>query len=419
MKNPKSNFVTDARHVWQKRQVMHIIITIGVIAILLFIAFFLYMTLVKEEIDDKFSEDNVTETSTSGESDSSDPSGSTETAPSESESGPTEPVETSGTSGTDVSDPSTDPSSDPTSDPTTGQNLLPQEWDEGEDVILPQRYPLQTVSHSERDQAYSLLKQSVKDYIAAHPDSRIGFYYINLRSNEAFGFNETSPFVVGSAINMPFTMLLFDRVAQGTISLQRVYEYRSGDWPANFSSVIKDGAEGQQYTMRELIHYAVSDGDGIAMDMIFPSIGEENAVIREMSQISGYVDFGATQTYMDAFGQWQTGDHRSSAYDMATYAEALYLRYLSHPDDYQYLINDLGRCSSTWGIGSYFPDDAVILHRTGSNTNYSAECDVAIICSDEPVVVVVTCEAPSTEAGREHEAALGALVYNFLHFCHS
>ena len=71
------------------------------------------------------------------------------------------------------------------------------------------------------------------------------------------------------------------------------------------------------------------------------------------------------------------------------------------------------------GIGKYFPGDTVILSRSGSNTEFFSESDVSIILSYEPVVVCVTVEAETPEMAKEIQAALGAMVYNFISYCHT
>ena len=97
----------------------------------------------------------------------------------------------------------------------------------------------------------------------------------------------------------------------------------------------------------------------------------------------------------------------------------IYWDYMSYPSDYQGLIDSLARCNSNWGLASRFPSDTLILHRTGSNSEFHSESDVAISLSCEPVVLSVTVEAETPDAAKEIQAALGALVYNFISDCHS
>ncbi|MBR5975046.1 MAG: serine hydrolase [Clostridiales bacterium] len=453
MKNPKSNYIGEARRIRRTRMIIRGIIAGVIVLVVAFALFFAYILNLKDDIDTEFSASSDTtgmfsssgNTATSAEDSSS---GSDEPRPGESSDTDvtTRPEDTTETGTADTSDP--DATSDPEGgegsettdevlpidtnhteeDPdatgddaaaTTTVNLLPDEWEEKEPVLFPQKYPLQTVTHAERDQAYANLKHAVKNFIAENTDARIGFYYINLNTNEAFGYNESSPFVVGSSIYLPLTMMFYDNVRAGITSTEIVVAFSPAYVDENTRTSLAEMPEGKQFYLDQLAYLALSDGDSVAMNMLLDNMGDMDKIWENLRQMTSCIDFTAVQNYVDFQGIQQSGEHRSSAYDLASYAQKLYWRYISWPSDYQEIVDALGASDHSSGIGKYFPDDTVILSRSGSNAELSSESDVSIVLSDEPVVICVTVEAATPEAAKEIQAALGALVYNFISYCHT
>ncbi|MBO7564174.1 MAG: serine hydrolase [Clostridiales bacterium] len=441
MKNPKSNYIGEARRIKRNRMIIRSVIAGIVILVIGFALFFSHILNLKKDIDSEFPSSEEGSASTqfhttpTDETDlSSDPeatkdTGATSGDPSgdTSATGNTEATEDPGeTKDTEGSLPETNETGDgeddptePESTPTTTVSLLPDEWPETEPVLFPQKYPLQTVTHAERDQSYANMKQAVKKYIEEHKEARIGFYYINLSTAEAFGYNEASPFVVGSSIYLPISTMLYDDVKNGRRSLKVVSTFNSSYLQEGTSSSMKDVPNGKQFYVSQLIYKAVHEGDSAAMAMILDYMGGADDVLSRLSQTTFSVDFTSVQNYVDYKGRQQSGIHRSSPYDLANYAEELYWSYMSYPGDYQGLINALYDPDHLSGIGKNFPADTLVLHRAGSNTEFHSESDVAIILSSEPVVVCVTAEAATPAEAEEIQAALGALVYNFISYCHA
>ncbi len=442
MKNPKSNYIGEARRIKRKRLIIRAIIAGSVILVVFFAIFFTYILNLKKDIDSEFpgSDSSVETRPSTGELTvpSEDPSGSEtseatpETTPSETTTAP-ESSENTGAedttaSGDDPSSGSSDPS-DPNASSETTANLLPDDWSDKEQVLFPQKYPLQTVTHTERDQAYSSLKHAVKKYIEDNSDARIGFYYINLNTNEAFGYNEAQPFVVGSSVYLPLTMLIYDDVRAGTKSMDIAVTFSKSDIPEKTNTKLGDAPDGKQFYLWQLAYLALSDGDSSAMNMLLKhtdSLKEateagpnEDDILVRMTRMSSSIDYTAVQNYHDYAGIQQSGKHRSSPYDLATFAKLLYWRYMSYPDVYQNMIDALGSTDRNCGVTRQIPSSATVLHRPGSNKDFHSESDVAIILGPEPVAVCVTVEAETPEKTQEIQAALGALVYNFINYCHA
>ena len=435
MKNPKSNYIIDAVRIRRKRRIIRGVVACAAVILVSFVIFFIYILNLKEDIDESFDDEPVVTPSaysfaSTEETDTSDSSGSDTSSGTVPSDDPTTEAQTSASdenesqmsSGEDTMEDSTSDTlaPDDTNETTeTTPNLQPDETMHHEPVLFPQKYPLQTVTHAERDQAYASLKQSVKKYIADHDTARIGFHYINLSTSESFGYNDVAPFVVGSCIHVPLAKMFCDDIKDRRATIDRLFTYSKQESDSEILSKVAASPEGKQFYAYQLLDYSLKYGDGVAMNMLIESMGGMEGVLSRLKTETKGVDFSALQRYEDYKKIPQAGAHRSSAYDLANYAEALYWSYISYPESYQPIIDSMAGCDSNWGVGNQFPSGTTILHRTGSNTTFHSECDVAIILSTEPVVVSVTVEAETPEECKEIQSALGVLVYNFLSYCHT
>lgn len=437
MKNPKSNYIADARRIRRNRLIIRGII-IGVVTLVVgFSLFFAYILNLKKDIDSEFSGSDSTptripsssETAASGDESSemttTPPSDETsETTPEDTSEETSETGETSETEETAIETNNTEDvtPTDEDGNPipeTTTISLLPDEPEERDPVLFPEKYPLQTVTHAQRDQSYANLKHAVKKYLEEKTDARIGFYYINLKSSEAFGYNESAPFVVGSSIYLPLATMYYDDVRAGTQSPITVVPFHPSYVEEGTFSNLTEMPDEKQFYMGQLVYLALRDGDGVAMNMVLDHMGGADNVISRLTAMTTCIDYASVQNYVDYQGVQQSGEHRSSAFDLASYAESLYWKYMSYPQDYQDLINALGDSAPHTGVGKGFPSDTLILHRGGKNLDFCSASDVAIILSDEPVIIAVTVEAATPEETQEIQSALGALVYNFISYCHA
>jgi beta-lactamase class A len=405
MKNPKSLYVSSVRKVMKVRQIRNIVVLFLAILIALATLLIIYVSIMKKNIDEAF------------------PSGSNESIVSE--SGSVVP-ETSGSSSipTETTVSSTPPDETTVNTETTlpgeteTESLLPVDSPPEVDVFINKSTLLQTVTHEQRDIAYGKLKQGVKQYIADAAGTRIGFYYINLKNNEEFGRNDLTPYVVGSSINLPINLILYDTVRNQSLSFREVMEYREDD-KTDGAGTIKDKAYGSQFYIRELSRLSITGGDNVATAMLLRRLGGIEVVSEEFRMISGIIDFVKVHKYTDYSGTVLSGAYRSGVQDLARYAEALYYRYMIYPEDYQLLMNDLAQTESDWGVADQFPEGTQVFHKTGSNNTYHSETDVAIIICEEPIIICVSVEAGTPAEARKIQAALGKLVQEYISSCYT
>ncbi len=412
MKNPVTFSIHSARSVQRKRQIRNIILLVALLVLFLGGFLILRVSVMKKEISEKFPSESGTTSQAAGDT----LAASSETIPTDS-SVPTTiastETSTTDTSSTDATD------STATSDPTATEPIStdPVAFPAEENVYIPDSEALQTITHQVRDSAYDDLQDAVANLIASHPEARIGFSYVNLINSEAFGINDCAPFVVGGAVNLPINLILYNHVYAQTITLDQYFAVEETDILSG-SGTLSTASIGTNHYLRELSNLSLVSNDNTANSMILRSLGGIDTVYDELRSISSVIDYRVSVTYTDyASLQW-SGMNRMSTEDLAEYAESFYSDYMMYPNVYQSMFNDLSHTDRTIGVGSGLPSDVLVCHKSGANTKYGSNSDVAIIFCEEPFIVSVSVECADDAAGKAIEQQLGTLVYDYIHSCY-
>ncbi|MBR1796428.1 MAG: serine hydrolase [Clostridiales bacterium] len=302
-----------------------------------------------------------------------------------------------------------------TIDPT---DLSAEEFVEQEPFYFRTSYPLQTISHERRDVLLDSLKQNVQDYIANNPNERICFRYVNLDNGETMGLNDLDPIVPAGAFALPIEMTYWHRVSMGFGSPNYVQTYDGSYVPGNSSNIVSTYPVGKMFYLRTLANLAVTTNDDYALSVILDRCNGIGTVWNYVSGISGYTNFTAPAAYTDYAGVLMNGEGRTSCYDMAAYAGALYFGYIREPQIYQPLINDLYYSSIRSPFATSFGEDTPILHVSGRNETFHAYTDIAIIDASEPIVLIVYSECASYDRAATIQADISGFVARYLQACH-
>ena len=306
-------------------------------------------------------------------------------------------------------------------EPTESQNNAPDAFQESpENFYFRTSYPLQTVSHEQRDIMLDTLKQDIQDYINASEGERICFRYISLDSGEELGLNELEPIVPAGSYALPVLSVMWDRVANNRLALTGTALY-SGEANVGDCSFIADSyAAGKQFYTRTLAFLAAAKGDNLALNFIIEKLGGMERVVTFVDNISSYISFNTQVIYTDYAGLRLTGTNRSSLYDMANYAADLYYRYINNPDAYQQFVNDLALSEVPSAYQTSFGANAnLILHCAGRNDALHAYTDIAIIDCEEPIVLAIYCECADADRADTIRADLATYVARYITACHN
>ena len=297
-------------------------------------------------------------------------------------------------------------------------DLSAHEFVEQDPFYFRTSYPLQTISHEQRDVLLDYLKQDIQAYIGQNPGERICFRYINLDNGETMGLNDLEPIVPAGAFALPIEYTFWHRVAMGYSSPNYIITYDGSYVPGNSSAIASTYPAGKMFYLRTLANLAVTTNDDYALSVMLDRCNGIETVWNYLSGISGYMNYTQNATYTDYSGTLMSGSGRTSCYDMAAYAEALYYGYIREPDTYQPLINDLYYTSIRSPFTTSFGEDTPVLHVSGRNETFHAYTDIAIIDASEPIVLIVYSECSSLDRAQVIQADISGYVARYLDACH-
>jgi beta-lactamase class A len=124
--------------------------------------------------------------------------------------------------------------------------------------------------------------------IAGSSQGRVGAAVLLLESDKSVELNGNERFPMQSIYKLPIAMAVLDRVDSGSLNLeQKVKVEKSELVPAKLHSPLRDKyPHGDvELTLRELLHYNVSDSDGTACDVLLRIIGGPNEVSKYLRGI--------------------------------------------------------------------------------------------------------------------------------------
>ena len=418
MKRPNPTFLTKAVEIKEKRHNRIKIAVIVIVILSLLTIFVIKVASMQEIYREQFPDLVGAGTATTAETE-----GSTESEESE-EIPATETAEISEETTEEVLAPVVAQDDNPETEDAeetedTEQNNMPDTFIEADPVSFSGSYPLQTISHEDRDVRLDQLKQDVLNYLDEYSNERIAFRYINLASNETLGINDLEPIVPGGAISLPISIAYYERIDKGWTVPTSTVTYQGEDAPEGSSYIADTYEAGKQFYLRTCANLAVTMNDNLALQYMLDAMGGLENNWSTISSISSYINYTESVIYTDYAGELQRGPHRTSAYDLAAYAEYLYTSYINDPDLYQPLINDMAASEKPTGIRTAFGEDTLILHVSGTDVEYSAYTDVAIIDAQEPVVLVIYCECSSADRAATIQADLATYLARYLSYCHS
>ena len=297
-------------------------------------------------------------------------------------------------------------------------DLSAQEFVEQEPFYFRNSYPLQTVSHEQRDVLLDYLKQDIQNYIGNNPSERICFRYVNLDNGETMGINDLEPIVPAGSFALPIEFTFWHRVAMGYSSPNYIITYDGSAVPGNSSAIASTYPAGKMFYLRTLANLSVTTNDDYALSVVLDRCSGISTVWSYISGISGYTNYTENSTYTDYAGTLMSGPNRTSCYDMTAYAQALYFGYIREPATYQPLMNDLYYTSIRSPFTTSFGEDTPVLHVSGRNETFHAYTDIAIIDSSEPIVLIVYSECSSLDRAQTIQADISGMVAAYLNSCH-
>ncbi len=305
---------------------------------------------------------------------------------------------------------------------TATQNNSPDGFKPEENIYFSNYYPLQTISHEERDMALDVLKQEISDYIKEHSeDERIAFRYVNLNSNETLGCNDLEIILPSASYILPIEMLYYKGITDGIYSTIEVRTYQGETIPGGRSYIAENYEPGKQFYMRNLASIAVKNNDYLAINYLLNYMGGIESISSSLYEMGGYIDYSDKYTYEDYTHALINSTYTSSCYDMTQYMRTFYYDYHRDSSTYQQLLNDLANSNINSGISNIFSADNnnLILNVTGTDDNRHAYFAMALIDGEEPFIVAVYAECDSADRAGVIQSDLSTYLLRFISNCHN
>ncbi len=276
----------------------------------------------------------------------------------------------------------------------------------------------QTVDAATRAANLETLKTNVADYLNKQ-SGRYGVYYINMANGETMAYKETQPIVAASSIKIAYNTYLYEKAASGELSLDEKIIYNAAKYPeGDFESgtgSIQTQADGTEFTLKEVSHLSITISDNCGTNMVLRRLGGEDAVNNNyMKTISSVVDYRQKVTYTDYTGAEKTGMRRTSAIDLAKYAEHLYRDHEEDPAAFQPLIDDLCNTEYSWGVPAGVPGDIKVAHKIGLYPDLGTYNDIGIVFASEDYVLCVMTESGSGEQAKKIISEVSRMVYEYV-----
>lgn len=282
--------------------------------------------------------------------------------------------------------------------------------------------PVSTISAEERASLLSRLETDIATYLSSQ-SGRYSMYYMNLNNGETVSFNGEIPMVAASSIKIAYNTYLYQRAAAGDFSMSDTMSYNAsaypdGDYEAG-TGTIQNSPDGTSYTLSEITGLSIRISDNCATNMLLRKLGGIDEVNDSfMVPVSAVVNYRSSVSYTDYNGSQQSGRHRTSAMDLAKYAQELYRLYTADPASYEALINDLSNTEYTWGIPAGVPAGTKVAHKVGFNSAYGSNNDVGIVFGTEDYVICVMTETGGAVTAQENIGAVSKMVADYIDSCY-
>lgn len=276
----------------------------------------------------------------------------------------------------------------------------------------------QTVDAATRTANLTALQTKIDEYLNKQ-SGRYSVYYINMNNGETLGVKESQPIVAASSIKIAYNTYLYEKAVAGELSLDEKMAYSAAAYPQGDyeggTGNIQNSADGTEYTLQEVSHRSITLSDNCGTNMVLRKLGgEDNVNNNYLKTISCVVDYRAKVEYTDYKGNGATGRRRTSAIDLAKYAEHLYKDYKGNESGFQPLIDDLCNTEYNWGVPGGVTGTAKVAHKVGFNESYGTYNDVGIVFGTEDYVLCVMTESGDGNKAKEIIGEVSKMVYEYV-----
>lgn len=104
------------------------------------------------------------------------------------------------------------------------------------------------------------------DIMKKHGDG-VSAYYLDIDSNNTYAYNENEKYFIASVIKAPFSMYIYKLASEGKCDLSTTITMKEENKQTGMGK-LKDMEAPKDFTISELIHYAITESDNTAMKLL-------------------------------------------------------------------------------------------------------------------------------------------------------
>ena len=104
-------------------------------------------------------------------------------------------------------------------------------------------------------------------------ENNFHFFYYNIEEKKYYFYNEDTYFTAASTIKVPVTMLYYDQIAEGKMTLEDTLLYNSDDYEAGGGTTAAYYSPGERVPLSHLLEQTIVNSDNTALNILMGNLG--------------------------------------------------------------------------------------------------------------------------------------------------
>lgn len=104
-------------------------------------------------------------------------------------------------------------------------------------------------------------------------ENNFHFFYYNIEEKKYYFYNEDTYFTAASTIKVPVSMLYYDKIAEGELTLEDTLLYNKGDYEAGGGTTAAYYSVGERVPLSHLLEQTIVNSDNTALNILIGNIG--------------------------------------------------------------------------------------------------------------------------------------------------
>lgn len=244
-----------------------------------------------------------------------------------------------------------------------------------------------------------------------HARGRVGaIVYDPVSAVQLYGQHTQQVFPAASIIKVSIGLVVYHQAWRGKIDLNERITMRASDIVGGTGFIQYDPI-GTSYTIRDLSIRMLRDSDNTASNLLLKRVGF--AAVNELMERIGATQTRVERMFMD-FNALQAGrDNYTSPADVLRVLQALEQGDLTGQAGARELLNAMQQTTDRTKLPALLPSDVVIAHKIGTLAGVEHDGGIVYLPGHRYMIVVLTSDLPSSEAGVRAIAEASRVVYTW------